>query len=471
MYKRQRYQHQKAADRLHLVEGLLIAIVDIDDVIAIIRGSEDAATARAKLIEVFDLSELQANYILDLQLRRLTKFSQIELEGERDELERELARLAAIIDSDAELRALVAAELDEMVRKHGTPRRTVLLAGSGSAVTAAVAAPLEIADAPSWVMLSSAGLLARADTADPLPSDGRRAQHDVVVSAIRTTTRGEYGVLTSLGRVVRMHTIELPSVVLTAEAPNLQGGALASELVALEPGERPLALTSLSESTYGWALGTARGIVKRTNPEMLSNKDAWELIRLDAGDTVVGAVELTGESGDLCFISADAQLLHFPAASVRPQGRSGGGMAGIKLVGKDSAIWFGLVDRDDSVVVTVSGSGTALPGTEAGLVKVSPWSEYPAKGRATGGVRCHRFLKGETRLILAWAGPAPAIAAATSGTPIDFTSAHDGRRERLHALHRDASRLRDSLDRLPGPDAGLDIARAEGTVHRVSVVA
>ena len=425
--RRTRFEHRKAADRLHLVQGLLIAIADIDDVIAIIRGSDDVPTARAKLIEVFDLSETQANYILDLQLRRLTKFSQIELEKERDELEAELARLAGIIDSDDVLRDLVASELDEVARLHGTPRRTVLLAGSGKAVSA-TAAPLEIADAPCWVMLSSAGLLARADTAEPLPASGRRAQHDVIVSAIRTSARGEYGVLTSLGRVIRMQAVELPSIALTADAPNLQGGSRASELVPLENGERPLALTTLTEATHGWALGTARGVVKRTNPELLSNKDAWELIRLDDGDSVVGAVELTDESGELCFISADAQLLHFPAASVRPQGRAGGGMAGIKLGPKDRVIWFGLVDAADSVVVTVSGSG-GLPGTEPGLVKVTPWREYPGKGRATAGVRCHRFLKGETALLLAWAGARPAITAAASGSPIDLGTTHEGRRD------------------------------------------
>ncbi len=426
--RRTRFEYAKASDRLHLVEGLLIALLDIDDVIAIIRGSDDVATARTKLVEAFDLTEVQATYILDLQLRRLTKFSQIELESERDALEAEMARLSAIIDSDDALRELVASELDEVAKLHGTPRRTVLLAGSGTAVTAA-AAPLEIADAPCWVMLSSAGLLARADTGDPLPASGRRAQHDVIVSAVRTTSRGEYGVLTSQGRVIRMHAVELPSVPLTADAPHLQGGTPASELVPLEAGERPLALTSLSDATYGWALGTARGVVKRTNPELLSNKDAWELIRLEPGDSVVGAVELPGEEGELCFISADAQLLHFPAASVRPQGRSGGGMAGIKLASGDQAIWFGLVGDDDSVVVTVSGAGAALPGTEPGLAKVTPWSEYPGKGRATGGVRCHRFLKGEKRLLLAWAGAAPAIAAAPSGSPIELGTTHAGRRD------------------------------------------
>lgn len=423
--RRTRYLHRKAAERLHLVQGLLLAIVDIDDVIELIRGSDDAAQARARLMEVFDLSEVQASYILDLQLRRLTKFSRIELEAERDELERRLADLSSIIENDDELRDLVARELDEVARTHGTPRRTVLLAGGGTAVTAA-ATPLEVADDPCVVMLGSAGLVARVDTADPLPSGGRRAQHDVIVSAVRTTARGEYGVLTTHGRVLRAHAIELPSVALTADAPQLAGGTLASELFDLAPGERPLALTRLGADAT-WALGTARGVVKRVNPETLTNKDAWEVIRLDDGDTVVGAVELTDESAELVFVTADAQLLHFPASAVRPQGRSGGGVAGIKLAPRARVVFFGAV-ADEAVVVTVSGSSAALPGTEAGSVKVTPFADYPGKGRATGGVRCHRFLKGEDTLLLAHVGTIPVIAAAASGAPIDLPPA-TGRRD------------------------------------------
>lgn len=425
--RRTRYQHLKAAERLHLVQGLLIAILDIDDVIAIIRAADDVAQARTRLREVFELSELQANYILDLQLRRLTRFSRLELEKERDELERKLADLQGIIDSDDELRALVARELDEVARLHGTPRRTVLLAGGGAAVTAA-SAPLEIADAPCWVMLSSAGLLARADTTEPIPAAGRRAPHDVVLSAVRTTARGEFGALTSMGRLIRGRAIELPSIPLTANAPHLQGGSLASELLPLLPAERVLALTSLASTSGGWALGTEQGVVKRVHPEVLANKDAWEVIRLSGTDRVVGAVELADDAVELVFVTSDAQLLHFPASSVRPQSRAGGGVAGAKVAEGARVLFFGAVPSADSVVVTVSGSSDALPGTESGQVKVTPFTEYPPKGRGTGGVRCHRFLKGEDTLLLAWAGPAPAVAAAASGTPVELPPA-DGRRD------------------------------------------
>jgi DNA gyrase subunit A len=161
-------------------------------------------------------------------------------------------------------------------------------------------------------------------------------------------------------------------------------------------------------------------VVKRVNPEYLSNRDDWDVISLKDGDEVVGATELgTGEE-TLCFVTSDGQLLQFGAGQVRPQGRSGGGIAGVKLSPGARVVSFTALDPDSSVVVTVSGSGSALPGTEAGSVKVAPFTEYPPKGRATGGVRCHRFLKGEDELVFAWAGAAPAFAAADSGTPVDL---------------------------------------------------
>jgi DNA gyrase subunit A len=425
--RRTTFDRDRAAMRLHLVEGLLLAILDIDDVIAIIRGSDDAAAARARLIEVFELTETQANYILDMQLRRLTKFSKIELEAERDELQNRIAELTEIIDNDDLLRTLVGNELAEVAKQFGTPRRTILLSSSGVTATA-TATPLEVPDDPCWVLLSSAGLLARTENADPLPDDGGRTNHDVIISAVRTTARGEYALLTDTGRLIRGNALDLPTVPVTANAPNLQGGAHVTELIAgAEPGEKILALSRLGEDAATIALGTRRGIVKRVNPEVLG-RDAWDVIRLDDGDEVVGALELTDEDAELVFISDDAQLLHFPASGVRPQGRSGGGIAGIKLGQGRSVAFFGAVSAGEAVVVTVAGSSDALPGTDAGTIKVTPFAEYPSKGRATGGVRCHRFLKGEDTLLFGWAGAAPAIAAADSGAPVDLPAA-DGRRD------------------------------------------
>lgn len=426
--RRTRFQLHKASERLHLVEGLLLAMLDIDDVIAIIRSSDDVAEARSRLVEAFELTEVQANYILDLQLRRLTRLSRIELEAERDELTARIAELTKILDNPEVLHNLVSAELDEVARRFGNPRRTVLLADSGQAMAAAPA--LEIPDDPCQVLLSSTGLLARLDASpgQQLPVTGPRARHDAISAMLHTTAHGEYGVLTSNGRLIRARAIELPALPATAAAPNLQGGSQAAELFDLDNGERVLGLTSLRPDSLGLAIGTRRGIVKRVNPEILISKDNWPVISLADGDEVVGALELGASSAALTFITSDAQLLHFPIDKVRPQGRSGTGMAGIRLSQGATAIWFGAVVPTDAVVVTVSGSSASLPGTEAGNVKVTPFSEYPGKGRATGGVRCHRFLKGEDTLLLGWAGSLPARAATASGSPVELPPA-TGRRD------------------------------------------
>jgi DNA gyrase subunit A len=425
--RRSTYRRQKAADRLHLVEGLLVAILDIDEVIQLIRSSDNAAEAKERLRQVFDLTETQADYILDMPLRRLTKFSRIELEKEKDELERTIELLDAILADEQLLRKVVSDELGEVAKTFGTPRRTVLLESAGVTVSAA-GAPLEVADEPCFAYLSSSGLLARSSTDEPPSGDGARANHDVIVSAVRTTARGEIGALTSRGRLVRLQMLDLPALPGSANHPNLQGGLPFDLVRSLQPGERVLALCGLRTDGPGLALGTKQGVVKRVNPEVLG-KDEWDVMGLKDGDEVVGAVELRTGDEELCFISSDAQLLHFGAGGVRPQGRSGGGMAGIKLGTGHSVVWFGALDPASSVVVTCSGSSTALPGTEPGSLKVTPFPEYPGKGRATGGVRCHRFLKGEDALIFAWAGTAPARAAAASGSPVELpepTGRRDG---------------------------------------------
>lgn len=425
--RRSAFRRKKAADRLHLVEGLLIAILDIDEVIQLIRGSDNAAIARDRLMSVFDLTEAQADYILDMALRRLTKFSRLDLEKEQSALQAEIEGLDAILSDDALLQAVVAGELDEVAKAHGTPRRTVLLASAGTAVAAVSASPLEVADDPCWAFLSASGLLARTSTDQPPGEGGDRANHDVVVSAVRATARGEVGVLTSRGRLLKLQVLDLPELPASANDPNLQGGLPLGEVLLLSPGERALALTSLTLDGPGLALGTRQGVVKRVVPEVLG-RDEWEVIALKEDDEVVGAVELVTGAEELCFITTDAQLLRFGADQVRPQGRNGGGIAGVRVTASERVLWFGALDPREAEVVTVSGSSTALPGTEPGAVKVTPFEEYPAKGRATGGVRCHRFLKNEDTLIFAWAGAAPARAAAASGAPVDLPQAH-GRRD------------------------------------------
>ncbi len=423
--RRTRHRRSKAAERLHLVEGLLVAILDIDEVIQLIRSSDHAEQARERLMAVFDLDNEQASHILDMPLRRLTRFSRLELEGQKAELEASIEELSAILDDPELLRSLTGDELTEVAKQHGTPRRTVLLESAGQPVSTGV--PLEVADDPCLVLLSSTGLLARTTGDGPLGSGGSRSRHDVVVAAARATARGSVGLVTSAGRLVKLGVLDLPALPETANAPTLQGGAPITEFVSLEAGERVVTLASLMPDSPGLALGTRIGIVKRVQPEMLT-KESWDLIRLDDGDAVVGGIETSGDR-ELVFVTSDAQLLHFPASVVRPQGRTGGGVAGVRLTVGASVTFFGAGETDaGNVVVTVAGSASALPGTEAGTLKVTPFDEYPGKGRGTGGVRCHRFLRGEDTLLAAYVGPGPAVAGASNGAPVDLPT-EPGRRD------------------------------------------
>jgi DNA gyrase subunit A len=435
--RRTGFRLARRRDRLHLVEGLLIAILDIDEVIQLIRASDDAETARTRLIEVFELSHPQAEYILELRLRRLTRFSRIELESERDSLLSEIASLEKILGDEQVLRSTVSDELTQVAKTYGTPRRTVLLEGPAKAPTTA-AAPLEVSDDPCRVLLSATGLLARTADHDPAAHRSQRAAHDVLISAVASTARGQVAAITNRGRALRLGVVDIPSLPPTAGPLSLAGGAPLAEYVPTEPGERVVALTALPAADGdSIVIGTSAGVVKRVLPDYPA-RDSWELIALKPGDDVVAAVDLPAArvtSSQLVFVSSDAQLLHFPAAAVRPQGRTAAGMAGIRLAANASVVHFGVIDStapegepSPAVLVTIAGSSAALPGTDSGSGKVTVFTEYPAKGRATAGVRCHRFLKGEDRLLLAWVGPAPARATTTAGSPVGLPAA-TGRRD------------------------------------------
>jgi len=422
--RRSRYRLARRQERLHLVDGLLIAILDIDEVIQVVRTSDDTAQARTRLIEVFDLSVVQADYILELQLRRLTRFSRIELETEREKLRAEIEELETLLASPQALRALVARELDEVAEKFGTPRRTLLTEARASAAStpaqrraAASGGPaLEIADLPTIVVLSTTGRAVRVDLpegTEPPVAATRRSKHDAILSTVVTTSRGEVGAITSRGRLVRFTPVDLPAV--PANSVQLAAGARIADYLGLtDKTERVVGLVSLT-SELPIALGTAQGVVKRVAAGGYPSRPDFEVIALKPGDEVVGAGQ-GGDAEELVFVTSDAQLLHFAAAQVRPQGVAAGGMAGINLGAQARAIFFGAVDPGGDIsVVTISTPADTLPGADPGRGKVSSLREFPGKGRATGGVRAHSFLKGEAALALAWVGPAPALAVGSDG--------------------------------------------------------
>lgn len=494
--RRSEFRRKKALERLHLVEGLLLAMVDIDEVIQVIRSSDDAEAAKTKLIAVFDLDEIQAQYILDLRLRRLTKMSRIELEAERDDLKRRIEELERILASDEALDSVVIDEMDDAVAKYGTPRRTVLLdedeegnltpvvahgddgvsanamAAARAAATVssaaadvaaaakaakkagdenATASALQIDDEPCAVMLSATGLIARTSEdaverwENRSASDGR-AKDDQIVSMFRTSTRSSYGLVTSAGRLVLAHVVELPKV--SADGPlSVTGGVKAEELLGMtentDPirGERVIAAIDMPSTDDGGqlvplALGTRNGVVKRWNRESPTTMDSWSVIDLKDDDEVLAAAEARDEDR-LVFVSTDSSLLTFEAKNVRPQGRTAGGMAGIRLAEGCSVAAFavvpdgkmtwnyeegenGLFSASGAVVLTVAGDSEALPGTENGAAKVTPLEMYPTKGRGTGGVRSQRFLKGQDTLILAFVGAYPLHASTQSGAPVEL---------------------------------------------------
>lgn len=512
--RRSEYRKKKALERLHLVEGLLLAMLDIDEVIQVIRTSDDADAAKSRLMVVFDLDEVQAQYILDLRLRRLTKMNRIELEAERDDLKKRIEELTRILASAEALDQVVTDEMDEAVAKWGSPRRTVLLdadpdgtltpvvaQGAGASgvsksaleavkaattissteadVAAAAAAAkktgeqstltgaLKIEDEPCVVMMSATGLIARTtpsamDVFNARSTSDERLRDDQITTIFETSTRATYGLVTSAGRLVLAHVVDLPALPATVTL-SLKGGVQADELIGMtestDPirGERVITAIAMEQPTSGktsakdesedggaaevkplpsLAIGTRNGVIKRWNREAPTTMDSWPVIDLKDGDEVVFAA-VAEDDDRLVFISSDSSLLTFEAKNVRPQGRTAGGMAGIKLaegarvaafnvVPAGKVAWTyeegenGLTSGSGAVVLTVAGDSDALPGTENGAAKVTPLEMYPTKGRATGGVRSQRFLKGQNTLILAWVGLYPLHASTSAGSPVEL---------------------------------------------------
>ncbi len=249
--RRSEYRLARRRERLHLVEGLLIAILDIDEVIEVIRSSDDSEAARTRLQDVFDLSEVQAEYILELRLRRLTKFSRLELEGERDQLLADIAALEELLASDDRLRAQVALELTEVSDRFATPRRTLLTEADapvrGGRKAAVDPESLQIADAPCRVLLSTTGRLVRVDIPETdlgIVRVPKRSKHDAVRSTVVSTVRGQVGALTSTGRVLRFSPVDVPAV--PPASVRLDAGVRVAEYLGIARTETVVALVDLS---------------------------------------------------------------------------------------------------------------------------------------------------------------------------------------------------------------------------------
>ena len=412
----------KKQARLHLVEGLLIAILSIDEVIQVIRASDEVDQARIKLMKVFDLSEIQAEYILELRLRRLTKFSKIELETEKASLLEEIKALKKILGSDSVLRDLVSQELKAVADKYGDDRRTTLVSNYEEAkpITTAKAASInaELADTPCVIVFTASGMVGKTSVWDTTAAPpAKRKKHDAIKSVIATTTRSDLGFVTSTGVMHRIHVGDVPAL---NDVFDLSSMVSASSFLGLPKSEKVLNVFELTDDTV-IAVGTSQGVVKRISADF-APKAEFEIIALKTGDKLVGA-DLAGDEDELVFVTNDAQLLRFAAKTVRPQGRGAAGIAGINLSKDSNAVSFSVARAGmENIAITAANSSGSLSGTDAGSVKVTDLNDFPAKGRATGGVRAHKFIRGEDQIYFAWVGPIDAMALTSDGKPTELPS-------------------------------------------------
>ncbi|MEY2694619.1 MAG: hypothetical protein RL142_967 [Actinomycetota bacterium] len=411
----------KKKARAHLVEGLLKAILEIDEVIRVIRNSDEVDQARSNLMTRFELSELQAEYILELRLRRLTKFSKLELDAELSELQKEIELLEKLLANDNLLKDLVASELQEVAAKYGDDRRTVLVDGQievkAVSNAKAISEGAELADTECSILLTASGLLGRSPAFNATEPGAKRKRHDGVGTHVETTTRKDIGFLTSTGRMLRIHAGDIPPAGEVFEAGNAVDAA---KFLGLSGTEKLLGMFDLSGNSE-IALATADGVIKRVNADY-PPKDEFEMISLKDGDSVVGAA-IADRATEYVLVSSDAQLLRFDATSVRATGRAAAGIAGINLSEGATVVGFGVVeDAETTQVITAAKSGSTLAGIDGGSIKRSVLSEFPAKGRATGGVRAHKFIRDEDHLYFAALADAEPLGASADGKPIDLMS-------------------------------------------------
>jgi DNA gyrase subunit A len=390
--RRTQHRKDKKDARLHILEGMLKALANIDEVIRIIRAAPDASTAQVNLMKKFKLDEIQADYILSIPLRRLTKFDQIELNEEKIKLTDEVKELSKILSDDKELRAVIATELTAVKKQLDRPRRSVLVGGSlaehiAEAKKAVASISLEVADEPCVISLTAKGSIVR--NAKPVRN---------ALSTATTTTRGKFIVVTNKGRAFRIDALHV------GEKAAAVGSVLPSALAA---GEKCVAVTPVTledGKTGGIALGTKRGVVKLQPVNWPKNSDIFDIITLADGDEIIGARWVSDvETTSYVFVSSDSSLLIFKAATVRGQNAlSSAGMAGIKLAEGEQAIEFSVItdtELDKAVVVTHTGQ----------TGKASKLSLFNFKGRATGGMRAQKFNRGEENLVFATVSTSPVL--------------------------------------------------------------
>ena len=380
--RRTRHRLRRADERLHIVEGLIAALDNIDDVVALIRGSVDAPEARTGLMARYGLTEVQANHILDMALRRLTTLERERLDAEAEGLRADIDDFKEILASRRIQRAIVRKELRRIVDDHGRPRRSRMVAAevadrelagspSGEAGPAASADAACVGpDLPCVVTVSTSGKIGRASLkGDRRASPGR---HDLLAARVVASTAATVAAVTTMGRAFSVRGAQIE------EANNRIRGADAASVFDLDAGERVLAL--IAEGSDKLVLVTAGGTIKRMDAtEVLSAPPGSPLIALAAGDRVACAFGAPSEA-DLVLATDDGRALRMEASSVRVQRRGAAGMAGIKLRDGAVPVGAGAVVGDPVLMVATAGAG---PGSG---IKATNCSELPTQGRGAQGV-------------------------------------------------------------------------------------
>lgn len=376
--RRTQFDKEKAEARAHILEGLLIALDHIDEVIRIIRNSETDALAQAELMERFDLSERQSQAILDMRLRRLTGLERDKIQSEYDELVALIADLTDILAKPERVVLIIKEELEEVKRKYADPRRTELMVGE---VLSLEDEDL-IEEADVLITLSNQGYIKRLaqDEFQAQKRGGRGVQgtgvkdDDFVRELVSTSTHDHLLFFTNKGRVYRLKGYEIPEYGRTAK------GLPVVNLLKLEENESIQTIINVTKdqtADHYLFFATRQGIVKRTNVNEFSNirQNGLKALNLKDDDELIN-VFLTDGQADVIMGTKFGYSVRFAETDVRNMGRTATGVRGIKLREGDHLVGATIVSDDQEVLVL----------SENGYGKRTPASEYPTKGRGGKGI-------------------------------------------------------------------------------------
>ena len=389
--RRTRYLLRKAQDRMHIVSALLRAIDQIDAVIALIRASESANTARQGLMDLLEIDEVQATAILDLQLRRLAALERQALIDEHEQLLAEIAGHEAILASPERQRQVVSTELAEITEKYGDDRRTEIVAYDGD-----VSVEDLIAEEDVVVTITHGGYAKRTKTdlyrAQRRGGKGVRGAQlrtdDIVDHFFVTTTHHWILFFTNKGRVYRAKAYELP------EAARDARGQHVANLLAFQPDEHiaeVLALRDYNVAPY-LVLATSSGLVKKSRLSDFDSSRSGGIIAINLReDDEMIAARLVSQDQDLLLVSKHAQAIRFRASdeALRPMGRATSGVIGMRFTDGDQLLGMHVVTEGADVLVATSG----------GYAKRTPADQYPVQGRGGLGVVTARIVDARGELI------------------------------------------------------------------------